>query len=163
MFEMVLHEKVLLQDDRFIIGEGHYSINRDNFEEFREVVMKSNLVYKPLIGKNLRSNNVIQKAFETKSSHSPDISLDSMIATVSMKRNLSDEQILDYTWYRLMFDFNLISREHFNHLLFMARVIGGEMDIPNLSEPIELYKNPYDGILVPHKNNNGFDKAVTNG
>lgn len=161
LLEMVLHEEVFLIDGVFKIGlDGDYELNKDNFELFREQVMKSNLLYKPLIGHNLISNQVIEKALLSRSKKQKESALESIFATVSIKRNLTDEQILDYTWYRLMYDYSIISREHFNQLLFMGKCLGANVDIPELSEKVDLYNNPYDGLLQKHEVNNSFDRAL---
>ena len=82
-------------------------------------------------------------------------SIETMLAVVSITRHLSDAELQDYTYYRLTYDFKVISKMHFNNLSFICSALGGETDgIFHLSEEIKLIDNPYDGL---------FNKPTTGG
>lgn len=159
MFEMVLHKKVVLIGNVIKILDTDYEINENNFETFKEVVMQSNLLYKPLIGFDLMSHELIQKSLSVQNDKN-EVALESILATVSIKRGLKDEELEEYTWYRLMYDFKLISREYYSGLLFMSKTLGGDVNIPDLSEKVEVYCNPYKDVLKKHNPNSGLDKKL---
>ena len=167
MLEMVLKKKVLLSgegiaiiDNDIIIGV----INKDNFDEFRDVVMKNNLLYKPLLGFNKLSNDTIQKVITLRSEKGKPSSIESILATISVNKNISDEELQSYTRYRTMADFTSIIRQHFNQFYFVMKSVGCEgIEINDLSEEMDLYKNPYDGILQKHNGYNSLDEKLEKG
>ena len=159
LFKMLLKNDVILANGVFNILDENKNkvgeINRNNFELFRTVVMQNNLLYKPVIGYDLNSNKMIQQALKTKNKNNGSFSIETMLAVVSITRHLSDAELQDYTYYRLTYDFKVISKMHFNNLSFICSALGGETDgIFHLSEEIKLIDNPYDGL---------FNKPTTGG
>lgn len=167
MLEMLLKKKVTLVSNQIaILDNGIITgfINKDNFDEFREVVMRNNLLYKPLIGFNKVSNDVIQKTIEAKSNKGKHSSIESILATISVNKNISDEELQEYTRYRTMADFTAITRQHFNQFYFVMKSVGCEgIEINDLSEEMSLYNNPYDGILQKHNGYNSLDTKLKKG
>lgn len=167
MLEMLLKKKVLLIGNQIaILDNGVVTgfINESNFDEFREIVMKNNLLYKPLIGFNKVSNDVIQKTIEAKSNKGKPSSIESILATISVNKNISDEELQEYTRYRTMADFTAITRQHFNQFYFVMKSVGCEgIEINDLSEEMSLYNNPYDGILQKHNGYNSLDTKLKKG
>jgi hypothetical protein len=167
MLEMLLKKKVLLIGNQIaILDNGIVTgfINESNFDEFREIVMKNNLLYKPLIGFNKVSNDTIQKTIDIRNSKSKPSSIESILATISVNKNISDESLQEYTRYRTMADFTAIIRQHFNQFYFVMKSVGCEgIEINDLSEEMGLYNNPYDGILQKHNGYNSLDTKLKKG
>jgi hypothetical protein len=167
MLEMLLKKKVLLIGNQIaILDNGVVTgfINESNFDEFREIVMKNNLLYKPLIGFNKVSNDAIQKVVTSRSEKSKPHSIESILATISVNKNISDEELQEYTRYRTMADFTTITRQHFNQFYFIMKSVGCEgIEINDLSEEMKLYNNPYDGILQKHNGYNSLDAKLKKG
>lgn len=167
MLEMLLKKKVLLIGNQIaILDNGVVTgfINESNFDEFREIVMKNNLLYKPLIGFNKVSNDTIQKVVALRSEKSKPSSVESILATISVNKNISDESLQEYTRYRTMADFTAITRQHFNQFYFVMKSVGCEgIEINDLSEEMILYNNPYDGILQKHNGYNSLDAKLKKG
>jgi hypothetical protein len=152
----ITKENIFIYEEKNIVG----NINKDNFDKFRDIVMKNNLLYEPLVGYDLNSNEIIKKAIKSKSEKGKKSSLESVIGIVSINRNLSDKEIQEYTIYRLYADFELISRQHYNQLYFMLKTVGSSVDLMELSEEINIYKNPYKGLLSKHEGYNELDSML---
>ena len=163
LLEMLLKKKVeITKENIFIYEEKDIvgNINKNNFDKFRDIVMKNNLLYEPLVGYDLNSNEIIKKAIKSKSEKGKKSSLESIIGIVSINRNLSDKEIQEYTIYRLYADFELISRQHYNQLYFMLKTAGSSVGLIELSEEINIYKNPYKDLLSKHKGYNELDSML---
>lgn len=143
----------------FYIDEN-LNINRDNFNEFREIVMWQNLLYEMPTSKDKKINESIQRSFKLHSKDNKGGDLCAMISAVGIERGLSDEEIFKYTFYRLRFDYEIINRKLNNLFIFMLRSQGcNEAKIIEISEEVNLRFNPYD-ILVGDVQVNSLDKKL---
>ena len=83
-----------------------------------------------------------------------------MLSVVGTERGLSDDEIFQYTFYRLRFDYEIITRKYYNIFMFMLRSQGCESaNILELSEEVNLRINPYN-MLVGDLKVNSLDKSL---
>lgn len=157
MFKKTLKQEVVFEllgfiddviDYRFKIGDKKYFITKFNFEEYREVVMNQNLLYEPLTSPSPKGNEVIQNAIRVLSKNGSEQSLISIIATVSVYKGVEDKELANYTYFRLMYDFETINKINNNifQALFMSQG-SKEAEIKHLGERVDIDKNPFDGLL----------------
>lgn len=158
LMELTVKNKVVFNNDVFDIVNDENSvigvINKDNFYEYRRVIMEQNLIFEPRIASNKKSQEILDKAFEKKFSGG-ESSLETIVAMVCTELSLRD--IKDYTYYRLMADYRVVV----NKLSFLSSTIyrangckgKGETDIeiPSLSANLGLLENPYEDILQKSK------------
>lgn len=138
----------------FEIISNHNYINRDNFYDIREIVMWENLLIEFPTSPNPYINDMIENAFRLheKEHSSKGSNMCSIISVVSIKRKISDNEIYEYTYYRLMYDYSIIMKEHGNFLMFMLRSQGcNDAEINDLGEKVDLKPN-YDDILLGSSN-----------
>ena len=66
----------------------------------------------------------------------------------SFIKGLKDEEVLDYTYYRIMKDYYMIERKHKNiyNAIFMSQG-AKKCKIESFDEDIDMYYNPYDHIF----------------
>ena len=89
-------------------------------------------------------------------------SMASMIGIVNQELKL-EGNILDYTYYRLVYDFKLIERKHNNiYNAIFASQGAKNCTIEGLNEEIDMYDNPFSkDKLFPRKvGKNEFDKNL---
>jgi hypothetical protein len=161
LFQLLLKKKVTFkfnpnepQDYIFQINNENLFITRDNFREFRDIVIWQNLLYEIPTSKNKRINEDIQRTIKSQTKDSKGGDLCAMISAVGIERGLSDEEIFKYTYYRLRFDYEIITRKNYNVFMFMLRSQGcNEAKIIELSEEVNLRFNPYDMIVGQFKLN----------
>lgn len=175
MFSMCLNKKVEFEfisydekedviDYLFKVeGEENYSITKYNYEELRNLIMKQNLLFEPISSPSAQGNEIIQKAIESLNKKSVGMELESVCSVVSVYKGISDTELYEYTYYRLMLDYETIERLNNNifNALFMAQG-STEAKIQQLCEKIDLQRNPYDGLLRKHKASS-LDKRLASG
>ena len=148
------------QDYHFKVVNEDLYITRDNFKEFRDVVMWQNLLYEIPTSKDKRINEEIQRTIKSQTKDNKGGDLCAMLSVVGSERGLSDEEIFKYTYYRLRFDYEIITRKNYNIFMFMLRSQGcSEAKIIELSEEVNLRFNPYDMIVGEFKINS-LDKIL---
>lgn len=155
LFSLLLQKKVVFkcnpnesQDYVFQINGENLFVTRDNFKEFQDIVRWQNLLYEMPTSKDKRINEDIQRAIKSQTKDSKGGDLCAMISVVGIERGLSDKDIFKYTYYRLRFDYEIITRKNYNVFMFMLRSQGcNEAKIVELSEQVDLRFNPYDMIV----------------
>ena len=158
LFGLVLREKVKYEyveteenvEYLFKIEDSNCSINKYNFEELRKVVMKQNLMYEPLTSPDELTNMILQQSVEKmiNKNKGKGRSFENIVAMVSLEKGLKDEEVLDYTYYRIMKDYYMIERKHKNiyNAIFMSQG-AKKCKIESFDEDIDMYYNPYDHIF----------------
>lgn len=126
--------------------DKEYTLNKDNFYEFREIVMKQNLMYEPIIAPNIISQKYIDLDMKRKSGGN-EFDLEALVAFVSVNSNYND--ISDYTYYRLRADANMIQAT-MNYSIISNYNANGctdkngkQLPMPNLFEHLSIKDNPY--------------------
>lgn len=158
IFTMVLREPVSFKSELIDGVEDYYfeisnddnkKINKYNFEKFRSIVMKQNLLFEPMTSPSKIGNDLIQGALEAKALKNGDSGdLEAICSVVSVAKGISDEELMGYTYYRLIYDFTTINRIEGNRFSFLLRSQGCEQaEITDLSSVIDLNVNPYDNLL----------------
>lgn len=167
LFSLLLRKQVIfkcnpndLQDYVFQIEDEKLFITRDSFREFRDIIQWQNLLYEMPTSKDKRINESIQQSIRTQTKDNKGGDLCAMISAVGIERGLSDEEIFKYTYYRLRFDYEIITRKNYNVFMFMLRSQGCESaKIIELSEEVNLRFNPYD-MIVGDLKINSLDKIL---
>lgn len=169
LFSMILRKKVKYKylnynegviDYIFEVEGGDYAITKYNFENLRECVMAQNLMYEPLTSPSDEGNRIIQEAIESLSKNGIKRELESICSIVSVYKSINDEELFNYTYYRLMVDFESIVRINDNLFIYMLRSQGCDGISPTyLAEKVEVDKNPYNGLFQKYKENS-LDKRL---
>lgn len=135
-------------DYRFKIKGTNNFITKFNYEQYRELVMEQNILFEPLTSPSEKGNEVIQNAIRVLSKNGVSMDLMSVCSAVSTYKGVSDEELQEYTYYRLMYDFETINRINNNLIYAMFMAQGSkEAKLTYLGENVDLNKNPYDGLL----------------
>lgn len=159
LFSLLLKKTVTFQvsqeninNYRFEIENENLFITRENFSELRDIVMWQNLLYEMPTSKDKQINEDIQRTLEVQTKENKGGDLCAMISVVGIERGLSDEETFKYTYYRLRFDYEIITRKMYNIFTFMLRSQGcSSVKIVELSEEVNLRFNPYDMIVGKFK------------
>lgn len=165
LFSLILQKQVKFYCDfenpldnyYFKIEDEELFITKDNFDELRSVICWQNILFEPPTSPSKIGNDLIRQTIEVEFGKNEDSgNLASICSIVSVNSGISDEQIKKYSYYRLMYDFSSINRQHGNMFTFMLRSQGcNEAVITDLSQAINLHKNPYDIIFRKHKHEQG--------
>lgn len=155
LFEIVLKQPVTYNKKLkcFNVCDDHF-ISNINFEEFREIVMKQNLLFEPLVAPSIKAQKYIDASLKNPSS--AEVDMEAVVAFVCTNSSAGD--ISNYTYYRLMADFHSLMKQmnRGDIVLFSAsgatKKNGGQLDIPNVLEKLGIDKNPYDNVFKEKSN-----------
>lgn len=164
LLELLFKTKVVFKEKTFYIMQDKNVLgilNRDIFYEFREVVMTSNLLHPPKIVSDLHSQKVIDRAIQSMSKNGINEDIASVCSLVKSEYKVTDEELLNYTYFRLRYDFEMANRKHLNMFIYMLRSQGcSDAEIKYLCEKVDLYKDPYEGLFIDIQSNE-LDKRMT--
>ena len=129
----------------FLLDESESSlqINRRNFDQFREVVMRQNLLFSPITAPNPYAQQVLDEAIERMNRKGSPVDLESMLAVVSVMRGLTPDQLANYSYYQLRADYEVFQRIENNRITHLYRCQGGKGDDIELVAPLSIHENPY--------------------
>ena len=140
VYEYVTKCFCIIKDNK-IIGV----LDRDNFYEYRKVVMEQNVLHEPRVGGNVQSQEYIDRELKVLYGDN-ESSVESMVAFVSSSNS---RDISDYTYYRLKADFIMEMRKldysvtnNYNANGCKTKD-GGSISVPSITEPLGLDVNPY--------------------
>ena len=135
----------------FEIKDGRNSlltkITEDNFEEIRVCILEQNLIFEPIVPNTYKGAEVIRKAMQKLSERSEEVSFLAMVSAVSIYSGKSDAELMEYTYYRLLFDFEMVNR--FNGNIFNAIFMSQGSKEAKITPLNKVFKapNPYDSIF----------------
>lgn len=118
-------------------------INRHNFDRFREVVMRQNLLFEPVVAPNEMAQQVLDEAIERMNRRGTPVDLESMLAVVSVMRGLTPDQLANYSYYQLRADYEVFQRIESHRIIHLYRCQGGKGDDIELVAPLSIHENPY--------------------
>ena len=118
-------------------------LTRDNFDDYRRIVMRQNLLFEPLVAPNEFSQRTIDDAIERMSRRSPESDLEAMLALVSVIKGISPDQFKNYSYYQLRIDFEMAQRLEYNRFIHLYRSQGAKVEGLNLAGKLESLENPY--------------------
>ncbi|MCY9594033.1 hypothetical protein PC41400_08065 [Paenibacillus chitinolyticus] len=144
----------------FIIS-GDKKVYSGNYDSFRRIVMRQNLLFEQKVYKNKLTQEWANKAIEAKSKNGIPITFEDMITTVSVITGKTYDQIGEQTIYQLTADFKRIARDKSYHTSIAMKCAGAEkVSIEHFAEEINMFENPYDNLFVGKDNLNNLNKAL---
>ena len=146
MFELVTKNKATLKTD----SRGHWGveigdigvINQHNYDAIREVIMRQNLMFEPLLVEDAYTQKVIDKAVKVRNKSGGDFDFQSMLVYVCNRKQILPSQMKDYTYYQLRCDNEMFQRIDFNDSIHPYRAQGAKVDSINTDKALETLSNP---------------------
>ena len=146
MFELVTKNKATLKTD----SRGHWGveigdvgvINQHNYDAIREVIMRQNLMFEPLLVEDAYTQKVIDKAVKVCNKSGGDFDFQSMLVYVCNRKQILPSQMKDYTYYQLRCDNEMFQRIDFNDSIHPYRAQGAKVDSINTYKALETLSNP---------------------
>ena len=146
LFELVTKHTATLMTD----SHGHWYveikdvgvINQHNYDAIREVIMRQNLMFEPLIVEDEYTQKVIDKAVRVRNKTGGEFDFQSMLVYVCNKKQILPSQMKDYTYYQLRCDNEMYQRIDFNDSIHVYRAQGAKVDSMNTYKSLETLSNP---------------------
>lgn len=146
LFELVTKRPAALKSNKqgywFIEIEETGVINQHNYDAIREVIMRQNLMFEPLIVEDEYTQKVIDKAVKTRNRSGGEFDFHSMLVYVCNKKQILPSQMGDYTYYQLRCDNEMFQRIDFNESIHPYRAQGAKVDSLNVYKGLETLSNP---------------------
>lgn len=146
LFELVTKRPATLKTNKqghwFVEIEETGVINQHNYDAIREVIMRQNLMFEPLIVEDEYTQKVIDKAVKTRNRSGGEFDFHSMLVYVCNKKQILPSQMGDYTYYQLRCDNEMFQRIDFNESIHPYRAQGAKVDSLNVYKGLETLSNP---------------------
>lgn len=133
----------------FVSDPGFY-IDKHNYPAIREILMAQSFFFDPIVGKDERSQKLIDKAIKRKMNSTKNINLESMVALVRSEVAIPDWS--NYTYYELKVDYATILKKEEFRSIHVYRVMGNKVDVPNFAEILDVHSNPLGEDVLFKKN-----------
>lgn len=156
-FEFVSNDKQvgLISDD------GESILVSANYNDFRKLVMKQNLIYEKKIYKDKLVQEWADRVLEARRKSSIKMSIEDMITTVHAYTGISFNELSEYTLYQLNSVFNRITKIKNYDVGISMKCAGAEkVQIEHFAEELNLFKNPYEDVFKDSSKNSNLNKAL---
>ena len=170
MFSIVVRNKCELMLDKsgndwwieFEDDGEKKKINRGNYDELRDVIMRQNLIHEPLIVEDKYSQELIDKQIQTLSRGGSKSDLESMIAYVCNLKGIDANEMSDYSYYRLRCDVEMWQRIETNRAIHIYRSQGAKVNTINEFKEFDCHKNPFgwDSLFQKDEGDSEMQKMV---
>lgn len=144
-FCIIKDGKAQLETMQFVVGDFEKRqcfINRDNYEEIRNIMKEQSFIHDPLIGKSEMAQKMIDKAIQKRISANGD-KKSSLEAKLIMNSSKFPIDYDTYTYYQLQTQFEIINRLEMSRATHIYRSVGAKIDIPMLDEELSIHENPF--------------------
>lgn len=167
MFSIILRTESKLMLDKgtgkwwleFDNGDNKGKIDRDNYDEIRDVVMRQNLIHEPLIVEDEYSQEIIDEGIKAMSKGGSKSDLESMVAYVVNLKGIDASEMSDYSYYRLRCDVEMWQRIEMNRAIHIYRSQGAKVNTINEFKEFECHKNPFSWEALFEKDKGDADMA----
>lgn len=140
----------------FII-EKERVLNSENYDKFRETVMKQNILFEPKTYANKLMEEWAAKVRKAKASKQANIDLESMVRTISVFTGKHYSDLGEYTLYQITSEFKGLRLMKDSDTMNLFIVNGADVKPLEYAEKIDLFKNPEDDLFKKSE-----DSSVTN-
>jgi hypothetical protein len=165
IFSYVLRKEVFFSENLicFITNDGE-SINRFNYDQFREVVMNQNLLFTPKVYKNKKIQEWAEKVLKTRAKNSLDSTIEDMISTIAVISGKDYDTLANYSIYQIRQEFNRIMKiESYRNAIAFRCAGDDKTKIEHFAEIIDMFKNPYDDIFKEKNTMKNINSALGGG
>ena len=126
----------------FKVGEKGF-VTCQNFDRIKEVIMRQNLLYEPIVVEDENTQTFINQHFERLNATGEESDLESMLAYVSNIKGISPETFKTYSYYQLRVDFEMAQKIENNLYIHMYRTQGAKGEPINITSKLNVHKSPY--------------------
>jgi hypothetical protein len=133
----------------FFSEENNQVVDRNNYDELRDIILHQNIIFEPKIYKTLALQKWAEKVLKARGKNSPNVTLEDKLSTISVMSGKHYWDLAEYTIYQLNYDFNRIVKikNYESQSMLFANPYAdlSKMKMEHFAENIDMYENPYDG------------------
>jgi hypothetical protein len=144
----------------FVDDQGHY-LSKENFNEYRDTVMKQNLVFEDRVFKDPRVKEWANKVLASRRKNSVDMDMEDKASVIHVMVGTPFEQIGEYTIYQFEEVFSRILKiEDYRKVIQFMCAGDDKSKLEPFMEKINLYKHPYDDVFKDKGQLNKLNDAI---
>ena len=145
----------------FCIGEkGDRYLGSFNYDVFRKVVMRQNIIIEEKIYKDKMLEKLIHLRRKKDRKNAPNISLESMVNSISVLTGKSYDDLKKYSYYQIVMDFQRISKEKEQEFNILKQQ-EGSISLVGFAEDIDLYINKDESYKKKLSELKGIKDAIS--
>ena len=118
-------------------------ITKHNYDSIRDIVMRQNLIFEPVVAPDELSQKMIDDAIAILNKKGSPSDLEAMICAVCNSKGISAKEMEHYTYYQLRADFEMSQRLDFSRAIHVYRAQGATVEPPNIADKLSIHENPY--------------------
>lgn len=147
MFSMVLHKEVQLmynnKNKSWLLKFDGGWIDRENYNDFRKVIMEMNLIHEPVIAPNEFSQKILDDAIKSMSRGGEKVDLEAMMVYVATCMSMKPSEFTQMTYYQLRAHFEMCQRIQMSDAIHLYRSQGAKVEPLNVAQALTIRENPY--------------------
>jgi hypothetical protein len=153
LIKLATHKESIYVDENLsfnLIDNDQYglSINKDNYDIFRETIMKQNALISPKIYKSKFAQKIAEKVIKAHTKNAPVITMEDKISTVVAMIGISFNEIKEWTIYEVENQFRRITKKTNYDTAMMFKCVSSEIPDPEyFASQIDLFEDPYAGAF----------------
>ncbi|EGT3606912.1 hypothetical protein ACSW9O_16055 (plasmid) [Clostridium perfringens] len=158
IIKMVLHKEVTFDEEeiRFVIEDDNIleskEININNFDRFKDIVMRQNLLFTPLYYEDPVLQSILENLRENKpiSTNENKLDLEAICQLLSLKMGINPENFDKYTYYQVIANFTRLQfLENYDWVKHIQTSGFGSKDLvtPKINETIDLNMHPESKMI----------------
>lgn len=145
-FAMFKQGQVDIESTFFAVGDFDKKdcvINRNNYEEVREIMMEQALLHDPVIAKNERSQKIIDEMIANKMKKMGNGKKSSTEAMLILNSTSFPIDLETYTYYQLQAQYEIVNRKENSLAIHIYRAQGADVEPIMLNEDLSIHDNPF--------------------
>lgn len=150
LLKIILHNEVEFDEEnnKFIITDTleEKEIRFNNFDKFREIVMRQNLLFAPLYYDDPILQNILESLRSKKQKNNVEhMDLEAIVQLVCIDMNLNPEKIRDFTYYQLIALYQRLQLKESYDWTKRIQTSGygsKDIEVPRLDKTINLNRHP---------------------
>jgi hypothetical protein len=149
IFTFVCKQKIEYDEklNIFLLEGTDLAIDRDNYDEIREIILRQNLIFTPPVYKNKLVQEWAELALQARAQSSLKITIEDMITTIVACNGMDINVLADYTIYQIKSIFQRVLKLKNYDATVLFKTVDGKINIDHFAEEIDMFKSPYDGII----------------
>lgn len=149
LFGFVCKQKVQYDEKfmAFFIEGTDLAIDRDNYDEIREVILRQNLIFAPKVYKNKIMQEWAELALQARAQSALKFTTEDMITTIVANNGMDINILANYTIYQIKAIFQRVLKLKNYEATVLFKTVDGKIPIDHFAEEIDMFRNPYDDIV----------------
>lgn len=163
MFSFVCKQKIEYDPNHmaFFIEDTDFAIDRDNYDQIREIILRQNLIFTPPVYKNELMREWAELALQARAQSALKFTTEDMITTIVANNGMDINMLAKYTIYQIKAIFQRVLKLKNYEATVLFKTIDGKIPIDHFAEEIDMFRNPYDDIIKSDEQHKHIKSSIS--